>query len=62
MLKFQIVSNGCVCCDTDSKGRNWGFTYTEEQAQERVTSLANVGIIATYEPINEKHWVNDWIG
>lgn len=62
MLKYQIVSNGYVCCDKDSKGNAWGFTHTEEQAQNRVASLAEVGITATYEPIDESHWVNNWIG
>lgn len=62
MLKYQIISNGCVCCDKDSKGNTWGFTYTEESAKARVANLAKVGINATYEPIGESHWVNDWIG
>ncbi len=62
MLKYQIISNGYVCCDKDSKGSTWGFTYTEESAKARVANLAEVGINATYEPIGESHWVNDWIG
>ena len=62
MAKFQIVANGNICTAKDSKGRYWGFAITEEQAQDRVASLANVGIQATYEPINENHWVNNWIG
>ena len=62
MAKFQIIANGCVCCDKDSKGRYWGFTYTEADAQDRVASLAEVGINATYEPIGGSHWVNNWIG
>ena len=62
MAKFQIVTNGNICTAKNSKGRYWGFTLTEEQAQDRVESLANVGIQATYEPINENHWVNNWIG
>lgn len=62
MAKFQILANGNICTTKDSKGREWGFTLTEEQAQDRVASLANVGIQATYEPINENHWVNNWIG
>ena len=62
MAKFQIVVNGNICTAKDSKGREWGFTLTEEQAQDRVANLANVGIQATYEPINENHWVNNWIG
>ena len=62
MAKFQIIASGCVCCEKDSKGRYWGFTQTEEQAQDRVASLADVGIVATYEPIEGSHWVNNWIG
>ena len=62
MAKFQIIANGNICTAQDSKGREWGFTLTEEQAQDRVASLATVGIQATYEPINENHWVNNWIG
>lgn len=62
MLKYQIIVNGCVCCDKDSNGNTWGFTYTETQAQDRVASLADIGISATYEPIGESHWVNNWIG
>ena len=62
MAKFQIIANGCVCCDKDSKGRYWGFTLTEEQAKDRVASLAEVGISATYEPISNNHWVNNWVG
>lgn len=62
MAKYQIIAGGCVCCDRDSKGRCWGFTLTEEQAQDRVASLAEVGISATYEPIDNTHWVNNWIG
>lgn len=62
MAKFQIIVNDCVCTARDSKGRHWGFTLTEEQAVDRVQSLAEVGIQATYEPIGENHWVNNWIG
>ena len=62
MAKYQIIVGGCVCCDQDSKGRCWGFTLTEEQARDRVASLAEVGISATYEPIDNTHWVNNWIG
>lgn len=62
MANFQIVANGCICTAQDSKGREWGFAITEEQAQDRVASLAEVGIQATYEPIGESHWVNNWIG
>lgn len=62
MAKFQIIANGYVCCDRDSKGRYWGFTATEDQAKDRVASLAEVGINATYEPITENHWVNNWVG
>lgn len=62
MAKYQIIANGCVCCDKDSKDRYWGFTLTEEQAKDRVASLAEVGISATYELINNNHWVNNWVG
>lgn len=62
MAHFQIIAGGNICTAKDSKGREWGFTLTEEQAQDRVASLADVGIQATYEPINENHWVNNWIG
>ena len=62
MANFQIVANGYICTAKDSKGRYWGFALTEEQAQDRVASLAEVGIQATYEPIGENHWVNNWIG
>ena len=62
MAKFQIVSNGFLCDKVDSKGRCWCFTLTEEQAQDRVASLAEVGIVATYEPIDNNNWVNNWIG
>lgn len=62
MAHFQIVADGVICTAKDSKGRYWGFTITEEQAQDRVASLLAVGIQATYEPINSTHWVNNWIG
>lgn len=66
MAKFQILftykGETCVCDEKDSKGRYWCFTDTEEQAQDRVASLAEVGITATYEPIDANHWVNNWIG
>lgn len=62
MAKFQIIANGYICTAKDSKGKEWGFTLTEQQAQERIADLAEVGIIATYEPIDENHWVNNWIG
>ena len=66
MARFQILFNykgtTCVCDEKDSKGRYWCFTDTEEQAKDRVASLAEVGITATYEPIDASHWVNNWIG
>ncbi len=62
MARFQIIAKGNICCDEDSKGRTWGFAYTEDQAKDRIDSLAQVGITATYEPINENHWVNNWVG
>lgn len=63
MAKFQIISNGRLCSARDSKGRYWCFTLTEEGAKDRVKSLAEVGIVATYEPIDENHWINNgWIG
>lgn len=69
-MKYQILFNTVVCgqpcvcvCDVkDSKGRYWGFTATEEQAKDRVQALAEAGIVATYEPIDGNHWVNNWIG
>lgn len=62
MLKFQIIVNDCVCVETDATGCAWGFTYTEEQAKERVANLAKVGITATYEAIDGNNWVNNWVG
>ena len=36
---------------------------TEEQAKDRVAALAEIGIDAWYEEINNSHWINDgWIG
>ena len=70
-MKYQILFNtmvnneltACVCGAKDSKGRFWCFTYTEEQAKDRVASLKEVGIDAWYEEIDNSHWVNDgWIG
>ena len=66
-ILFKTIINGelttCVCDARDMKGRYWGFTYTEEQAKDRVASLAEIGIDAWYEEINNSHWVNDgWIG
>lgn len=62
MAKFQIIVNNCVCVERDATGCTWGFTFTKEQAENRVANLAKVGIVATYEPINENNWVNNWIG
>ena len=71
MLKYEILFNTiinnelitCVCDAKDLKGRCWCFTYTEEQAKDRVAALAEVGIDAWYEEIDNNHWVNDgWIG
>ena len=71
MLKYEILFNTiinnelttCVCDAKDSKGRYWCFVYTEEQAKDRVTALAEVGIDAWYEEIDNSHWTNDgWIG
>lgn len=66
-ILFKTIINGelttCVCDARDMKGRYWGFTYTEEQAKDRVASLAEIGIDAWYEEIINSHWVNDgWIG
>lgn len=66
-ILFKTIVNGelttCVCDARDMKGRYWGFTYTEEQAKDRVASLAEIGIDAWYEEITNSHWVNDeWIG
>lgn len=61
-MKFQIVVDGYICIAKDSKGNTYGFTQTEEAAKDRVASLAEVGIVAVYEPIGPSHWVNDWIG
>lgn len=66
-ILFKTIINGelttCVCDARDMKGRYWGFTYTEEQAKDRVAALAEIGIDAWYEEINNNHWVNDgWIG
>lgn len=66
-ILFKTIINGelitCVCDARDQKGRYWGFTYTEEQAKDRVAALAEIGIDAWYEEINNSHWVNDgWIG
>lgn len=66
-ILFKTIINGefttCVCDARDMKGRYWGFTYTEEQAKDRVASLAEIGIDAWYEEITNSHWVNDeWIG
>lgn len=71
MLKYQILFNTiinneittCLCDAKDLKGRYWCFTYTEEQAKDRVASLKEIGIDAWYNEINNGHWVNDgWIG
>lgn len=71
MLKYKILFNtmvnneltACVCNAKDSKGRFWCFTYTEEQAKDRVASLKKVGIDAWYEEIDNSNWINDgWIG
>ena len=64
MLNFAIIYNTekygpCVCTEEDSQGEHYGFTYTEEDAQERVQRLAEVGIVATYKRIDEKHWINN---
>ena len=66
-ILFKTIINGelttCVCDARDMKGRYWGFTYTEEQAKDRVAALTEIGIDAWYEEINNNHWVNDgWIG
>ena len=71
MLKYEILFNTiinnelttCLCDAKDLKGRYWCFTYTEEQAKDRVAALADVGIDAWYDEIDSSHWVNDgWIG
>ena len=66
-ILFKTIINGelvtCVCDAKDQKGRYWGFVLTEEQAKDRVAALAEIGIDAWYEEINNSHWVNDgWIG
>lgn len=69
-MHFQItytveiggIPTTCVCTEQDSRGNCYGFTITEAQARDRVQALANVGIVATYEPIDAAHWVNNWIG
>ena len=62
MAKYAIIYNNNLCDEKDAKGRYWCFTLTEAQAIDRVESLAKVGIYATYEPITETHWVNNWVG
>ena len=71
IMKYEILFNTiinnelttCLCDAKDLKGRYWCFTYTEEQAKDRVTALAEVGIDAWYKEIGKNHWVNeDWIG
>lgn len=65
MANFEIVyiHNGQeVLCTKEVNGCGWCFTFSEEQAKKRVADLATIGITAWYERINEKHWVNDWIG
>lgn len=70
-MKYKILFNTiinnelttCVCGVEDSKGRCWCFVYTEEQAKDRVAALAEVGIDAWHEEIDNSHWVNNgWIG
>lgn len=65
-ILFNTVVNGkscvCICTEKDSNGDHYGFAITEAQARERVQALADVGIVATYEPIDDKHWVNNWLG
>ena len=71
MLKYEILFNTiinnelttCLCDAKDLKGRYWCFTYTEEQAKDRVAALAEVGIDAWYKEIGKNHWINEnWIG
>ena len=63
LYKANICGKECVCvCTKLANGKTWGFTLTEEQAKQRVADLATIGVAAWYEPINEEHWVNNWIG
>ena len=69
MLKYQILFNTiinnelttCLCNAKDLKGRYWCFTYTEEQAKDRVASLKEIGIDAWYNEINNGHWGQRWV-
>ena len=66
-ILFKTIINNelvtCLCGEQDSLGRCWAFTYSEEQAKDRVAALAEVGIDAWYKEIGKDHWVNEsWIG
>ena len=65
-MKYEILFNhpkyGEVLADQTVNGKCFCFTHNEEAAQQRVADLATIGVQAYYRPINEKHWVNNWIG
>jgi hypothetical protein len=66
-MKYQILyktPNGIRLCDIPTRGNcAWVFTYTQEQAEQRVCDLQAVGIDAWYEPI-QNCWADNknWIG
>lgn len=67
-MKYQILhhtASGVCLCDTPTQHcGGWVFTYTEQQAKERVAELNSIGVEAWYEPIEGKCWANNenWIG